>query len=174
MHGNNTLEIRPDELTRGPGALCRAQEYHCNLALFFFWIVKVHKFMWIKHFGPLTWLKYLKGNKGKWISPIHDIKTCQKLDVRMDKTRAPRGTDRSPEYKEHFCYKLDSRVKNLTMEWNQKQKHFITYASRSSLWICFVAVALQSAEEVFWKRGSPVTYFASPWICLWAYMANAS
>ena len=27
------------------------------------------------------------------------------------KTRAPRGTDRSPEYKEHFCYKLDSRVK---------------------------------------------------------------
>ena len=25
-------------------------------------------------------------------------------------TRAPRGTDRSPEYKEHFCYKLDSRV----------------------------------------------------------------
>ena len=28
------------------------------------------------------------------------------------KTRAPRGTDRSPEYNEHFCYKLDSRVKN--------------------------------------------------------------
>ena len=27
------------------------------------------------------------------------------------KTRAPRGTDRSPEYNEHFCYKLDSRVK---------------------------------------------------------------
>ena len=22
------------------------------------------------------------------------------------KTRAPRGTDRSPEYNEHFCYKL--------------------------------------------------------------------
>ena len=30
----------------------------------------------------------------------------------IDKTRAPRGTDRSPEYNEHFCYKLDSRVKN--------------------------------------------------------------
>ena len=27
-------------------------------------------------------------------------------------TRAPRGTDRSPEYNEHFCYKQDSRVKN--------------------------------------------------------------
>ena len=27
------------------------------------------------------------------------------------KTRAPRGTDRSPEYNEHFFYKLDSRVK---------------------------------------------------------------
>ena len=35
-------------------------------------------------------------------------------------TRAPRGTDRSPEYNEHFCYQLDSRVKNLTKEWNQK------------------------------------------------------
>ena len=43
-------------------------------------------------------------------------------------TRAPRGTDRSPEYKEHFCYKLDSRVKNVTTEWNQKQQHFITNA----------------------------------------------
>ena len=39
-------------------------------------------------------------------------------------TRAPRGTDRSPEYKEHFCYKLDSRVKNETTE----QQHFITHA----------------------------------------------
>ena len=28
----------------------------------------------------------------------------------LKETRAPRGTDRSPEYKEHFCYKLDSRV----------------------------------------------------------------
>ena len=44
------------------------------------------------------------------------------------KTRAPRGTDRSPEYKEHFCYKLDSRVKHVTTEWNQKQQHFITHA----------------------------------------------
>ena len=44
------------------------------------------------------------------------------------KTRAPRGTDRSPEYKERFCYKLDSRVKNETTEWNQKQQHFITHA----------------------------------------------
>ena len=43
-------------------------------------------------------------------------------------TRAPRGTDRSPEYKEHFCYKLVSRVKNVTTEWNQKQQHFITHA----------------------------------------------
>ena len=35
-------------------------------------------------------------------------------------TRAPRGTGRSPEYNEHFCYKLDSRVKKLTTEWNEK------------------------------------------------------
>ena len=52
---------------------------------------------------------------------------------RGEETRAPRGTDRSPEYNEHVCYKLYSRVKNLTTEWNQKQQHFITHASRSLL-----------------------------------------
>ena len=69
-------------------------------------------------------------------------------------TRAPRGTDRSPEYNEHFCYKLDSRVKNLTTEWNQKQQPFITHDSRSLLWIRFVAVAFRS-EEDFWRRETP-------------------
>ena len=74
-------------------------------------------------------------------------------------TRAPRGTDRSPEYNEHFCYKLESRVKisrvkNLTTEWNQKQQHFITQASRSLLWIRFVAVAFRS-EEVFLRSPPP-------------------
>ena len=66
-------------------------------------------------------------------------------------TRAPRGTDRSPEYNEYFCNKLDSRVKNLTKEWNEKHQHFITHASRSLLWIQFVAVAFQSEEENFWR-----------------------
>ena len=89
-------------------------------------------------------------------------------------TRAQRGTERSPEYNEHFWYKLDSRVKNLTTEWNQKQQHFITHASRSLLWIRFVAVAFRSEEEVFWRRGPLVTYFASPWIRLWANMAKTS
>ena len=37
--------LRNFTLTRGPGALCRAQEYHCNLALFFFSARKVHKLM---------------------------------------------------------------------------------------------------------------------------------
>ena len=83
---------------------------------------------------------------------------------KVSKTGAPRGTDCSPEYNEHFCYKLDSRVKNLTTEWNEKQQHFITRASRSLLWIQFVAVAFRTEEEVFWRRGHPVTYFASPWI----------
>ena len=49
------------------------------------------------------------------------------------KTRAPRGTDRSPEYNKYLCYKLDSRVKILTKEWNEKRHHFITHASRSLL-----------------------------------------
>ena len=91
-------------------------------------------------------------------------------------TRAPRGTDRSPENNEHFYYKLDSRVKNLTTEWNQTQQHFITHASRSLLWIGFVAVAFRSEEEVFWRRGPPppVTYFVSNWICPWANMAKTS
>ena len=76
----------------------------------------------------------------------------------VNSTRAPRGTDRSPEYNEHFCYKLDSRVKNLTTEWNEKQRHFITHASRSLLWIQFVAVAFRTEEEVFGRRGPP-----TPW-----------
>ena len=54
-------------------------------------------------------------------------------NARNNHTRAPRGTDRSPEYNEHICYKLDSRVKNLTTEWNEKQQHFIKHASRSLL-----------------------------------------
>ena len=73
----------------------------------------------------------------------------------IGETRAPRGTERSPEYNEHFCYKLNSRVKNFTTEWNQKQQHFITHASRSLLWIRFVAVAFQFEEEVFLRRGPP-------------------
>ena len=86
-------------------------------------------------------------------------------------TRALRGTDRSPdsEYNEYFCYKLDSRVKKLTKEWNEKQHHFITHASRSLLWIQFGAVAFRSEEE-----GDPVTYFASPWIHPLADMAKTS
>ena len=72
----------------------------------------------------------------------------------MGETRAPRGTDRSPEYKEHFCYKLDSRVKNETTEWNQKTTALHNTCSRSLLWIRFVAVAFQS-EKVFWRRGPP-------------------
>ena len=62
-------------------------------------------------------------------------------------TKSPKGTDRSTEYNEHFCYKLDSRVKKLTTEWNQKQQHFITHASRSLLWIRSVAVAFRSEED---------------------------
>ena len=48
--------------------------------------------------------------------------------IKIHLTRVLRGTDRSPDYKEHFCYKLDSMVKNVTTEWNQKQQHFITHA----------------------------------------------
>ena len=84
-----SLMKRRDRLykTRGPGALYRAQEYHCNLALFFFtW--KVHKLMKIKHFASL---KYLRENKWKWLPPIHDLKRCQKLDVRIE-----------PKVKQHF------------------------------------------------------------------------
>ena len=70
-------------------------------------------------------------------------------------TRAPRGTDRSPEYNEHFCYKLDSRVKILITEWNQKQQHFIKHASWSLLCIRFLTVAYRFEEEVFLRRKHP-------------------
>ena len=51
------------------------------------------------------------------------------------------------------------RVKNLTSEWNQKYQYYIPHASRSLLWIRFVAVAFQSEEKVCWRRGPRVTYF---------------
>ena len=86
-------------------------------------------------------------------------KKKKKKKKKHKQTRAPRGTDCSPEYNEHFCYKLDSRVKNLTTEWYQKQQHFITHASRSLLWIRFVAVAFRSEEKVFWRRGHPRDLF---------------
>ena len=113
---------------------------------------------------------FFHGSWGKQIGQTNRMKTLQVLNtvsgdlfvllsdsfpMNPEKTRAPRGTDRSPEYNEHFYYKLDSRVKNLTTEWNQKQQHFITHTSRSLLWIRFVAVAFRSEEEVFWRRGPP-------------------
>ena len=65
---------------------------------------------------------------GRWIHKHEESDPYVELAAQALQTRAPRGTDRSPEYKEHFCYKLDSRVKNVTTEWNQKQQHFITHA----------------------------------------------
>ena len=76
--------------------------------------------------------------------------TDKQTDGRTDdpNTRCPRRTFQA------------GGIKNLTTEWNQKQQHSITHASRSLLWIRFVAVAFQSEEEVFLRRGPPVTYFA--------------
>ena len=69
---------------------------------------------------------------------INSIDRIIQFPRNRNKTRAPRGTDCSPEYNEHFCYKLYSRVKNLTSEWNQKKKqHFLSHASRSLLCIRF-------------------------------------
>ena len=55
--------------------------------------------------------------------------------------------------------KTSKRVKNLTLEWNQKQQHFFPHASRWLLCIRFVAVDFWSEEEVRWRRGPRVTYF---------------
>ena len=49
------------------------------------------------------------------ICKIEENWTCRNIEVVVDnplktvklKTRAPSATDRSPEYNEHFCYKLD-------------------------------------------------------------------
>ena len=67
-----------------------------------------------------------------WLRLKFFIRSNFKVKVTRS-TRAPRGTDRSPQNNEYFCYKLDSRVKNLTKEWNEKHQHFITHASRSLL-----------------------------------------
>ena len=90
--------------------------------------------------------------------------------IKVKQTRAPRGTDRSPEYNEHFCYKLDSRVKNLTTQRNQKQQHFITHCYHCYEFRCSLPV-----WRSFLKKGTtPVTYFALPWIRRWANMAKTS
>ena len=47
------------------------------------------------------------GRQTDKVIPVRQIRNAHPC-----KTRAPRDTDRSPEYNEHFCYKLDSRVKN--------------------------------------------------------------
>ena len=57
------------------------------------------------------------------------------------KQEAHVGHCRSPEYNE--------RVKNLTSEWNQKQQSFIPHASRSLLFIRFVAVAFWAKKHFF-------------------------
>ena len=44
--------------------------------------------------------------------------------------------------------RCQKRVKNLTLEWNQKKQYYIPHASRSLLCIRFVAVAFQSEAEV--------------------------
>ena len=135
-----------------------------------------------KHsYGSVTDRRWTKGSLYVAIIRRRHNNTCTKTDTQIyvsfnsvSAARAPRGTDRSPEYNEHFCHKLDSRVKNLTTEWNQKQRHFITHASRLLLWIRFVAVAFRSEEKAFWRRGPPMTYFASPLIRPWANMAKTS
>ena len=53
-------------------------------------------------------------------------------------------------------------VKNLISEWNQKQQHFFPHAFRSFLCILcirFVAVALQSEEEVCQRQVPSMPYF---------------
>ena len=95
----------------------------------------------------------------------------QKLKQRWILQQTDRHTNWTNQYP-HVMIIRSRSIKNST-EWNQKQQHFITHASRSLLWIWFVAVAFQS-EEVFWRRGPPVTYFASPWIRPWANMAKTS
>ena len=82
---------------------------------------KYHFYLFAKLFTKFS--KFTRSEERQHPNPTKAIK----------ETRAQRGTDRSPVYNEHFCYKLDSRVRNLTTEWNQKQQHFITHASRSLL-----------------------------------------
>ena len=59
------------------------------------------------------------------------------------------------------------RVKNVTSELNKKKQHLFPHASRSLLCIRFVAVAFQSEEEVFFKKGSPKTYFCPALDPIW-------
>ena len=59
--------------------------------------------------------------------------------------------------------KVQKDIKNESKIWlrnGTKNKNiFFAHASRSLLCIRFVAVSFGSEEEVFWRRGPPVTYF---------------
>ena len=65
---------------------------------------------------------------------------CEITQIKA-KQEAHVGHCRPPEYNE--------RVKNLTSEWNQKQRSFIPHASRSLLCIRFVAVAFWAKKQFF-------------------------
>ena len=84
------------------------------------------------------------------------------------KTRGPKGHCRSPENNEG--------IKKLTSEWNKKWQHFIPHASRSLLYIWFVAVAFQSEEALSWRSPPPPPprspILALPWIRPWVDLAK--
>ena len=58
--------------------------------------------------------------------------------------------------------KTSKCVKNLTSKWNQKQQHFFPHASRSLIYIRFVAVGFWSEEEVCWIRDPRDLFWPRP------------
>ena len=83
----------------------------------------------------------------------------------LQKTRAPRGTDRSPEYNEHFLLKvrflLVSKSESMTAIFvkSVRTATIAIFQFRIQGCIRFVDVAFRSEEEVLWRRNPSMTYF---------------
>ena len=70
-------------------------------------------------------------------------------------TRAPRGTDRSPEYNEHFCYKLDSRVKKFDYRMEPKTTTLHNTCFKITAMNSVCCCSLQVWRRSFLKKGNP-------------------
>ena len=86
------------------------------------------------------------------------------LDVHA-KTRAPRGTDRSPEYNEHFFL---SKSESMTATFVKlvRTATMAIFQFRIVGCIRFVAVAFRSEEEVLSRKGPSLTYLMHHLSCM--------
>ena len=81
----------------GQGRPFTIQSYMCSKILIFVTLIYFHHVCFFRNL--CTFEIHLLFDKDGEVSNKHQ----RRLDTLSKETRAPRGTDRSPEYNEHFC-----------------------------------------------------------------------